>query len=306
MSKKKKEKVKEKKLAFSQKQLLTISIALSLTIAIIFTIFTLQSTDIPFAMNAVIIDQLARDAPNPTFVAEATSILQLRHFSVTYYNDYNESLNVDFFRKLATGNYGIIILRVHSALRVDNSTVDLFTSEEWASGKYPPELVVPGNYSYNPEKFYCAITHEFIRNLEGYFPKSIVVAMGCWSLKPDPKPLLAEAFIRKRAKAYVGWTSVVLPSHTDNDTITFLKRLLIQNKTLEDATSHLEHTYYDPELKQNITTTLTYYPLEMRNLKISDLLAEVRSSKALMLFSDVFPVFTAKVEFLQTKLKFAC
>jgi hypothetical protein len=51
---------------------------------------------------------------------------------------------------------------------------------------------------------------------------------------------------------------------------------------------------------------LTYYPLEMRNLKISDLLAEVRSSKALMLFSDVFPVFIAKVEFLQTKLKFAC
>lgn len=295
MSGKRKEGLKEKGRVLSQRQLIAVSIVLSLTIAIIFTIFALQSADIPFSMNAVIIDQLARDAPNPTFVAEATSILQSRSFSITYYN---ETLDVGFFRKLATGNYGIIILRVHSALRKDNSTVDLFTSEEWTPGEYPPELVVPGNYLYNPEKFYCAITHEFIRNLQGVFPKSIIVAMGCWSLKPDPEPLLAEAFIKKGAKAYVGWTSVVLPSHTDNDTITFLKRLLIQNETLEDATSNLRHTYYDPELKQDVKTSMTFYPFEMRNLKISDLLAEVKGSKALIVFNDVFPVFIVKVEFL--------
>lgn len=299
MSDERKKSLKGKKHVFSQKQLIAVSLAISLTIVIVFTIFALQSSDIPFSMNAVIIDQLAQGAPNPTFVAEATSILQSRNFSVAYYN---ESLNVDFFRKLATGNYGIIILRVHSALRVDNSTVDLFTSEEWASGKYPSELVVPGNYSYQPEKFYCALTHEFIRNLEGYFPKSIVVAMGCWSLKPDPRPLLAEAFIKKGAKAYVGWTSVVLSSHTDNDTITFLERLLIQNKTLEDATAHLKHNYYDPELKQDVNTSMTFYPIEMRNLKISDLLAEVKRSKVLIVFNDVFPVFMVKVEFLRAKL----
>jgi len=300
MAKKKREKEKEKRLEFSQKKVIAISIALSLTIAIAFTIFALQSTDIPFSINAVIIDQLALHEPNPTFVAEATRILQSRNFSVSYYN---ESLHVDFFRKLAISNYGIIILRVHSAMRVDNSTVDLFTSEEWTQNKYPSELVVPGNFSYDPQKFYCAITYHFIEKLDGRFPKSIVIAMGCWSLN---KTFLAEAFVKKGAKAYIGWTNVVLSKHTDNDTITFLERLLIQNKNLMDATTGLEHAYYDPELKQNITTTMTFYPLEMRDLKISDLLAEAKSSKALIVFSDEVSVFIAKVEFLRAKLKFTC
>ena len=300
MAKKKREKEKEKRLEFSQKKVIAISIALSLTIAIAFTIFALQSTDIPFSINAVIIDQLALHEPNPTFVAEATRILQSRNFSVSYYN---ESLDVDFFRKLAISNYGIIILRVHSAMRVDNSTVDLFTSEEWTQNKYPSELVVPGNFSYDPQKFYCAITYHFIEKLDGRFPKSIVIAMGCWSLN---KTFLAEAFVKKGAKVYIGWTNVVLSKHTDNDTITFLERLLIQNKTLMDATTYLEHAYYDPELKQNITTTMTFYPLEMRDLKISDLLAEAKSSKALIVFSDEVSVFIAKVEFLRAKLKFTC
>jgi hypothetical protein len=300
MAKKKRKIEKEKRLEFSQKKLIAISIALSLTIAIAFIIFALQSTDIQFSMNAVIIDQLALHEPNPTFVAEATRILQSRNFSVSYYN---ESLDVDFFRKLAISNYGIIILRVHSAMREDNSTVDLFTSEEWTQNKYPSELVVPGNFSYDPQKFYCAITYHFIEKLDGRFPKSIVIAMGCWSLN---KTFLAEAFVKKGAKVYIGWTNVVLSKHTDNDTITFLERLLIQNKTLMDATTHLEHAYYDPELKQNITTTMTFYPLEMRDLKISDLLAEAKSSKALIVFSDEVSVFIAKVEFLRAKLKFTC
>jgi hypothetical protein len=249
----------------------------------------------------VIIDQLALHEPNPTFVADATSILQSRNFSVAYYN---ESLDVAFFGKLATGNYGIIILRVHSAMREDNSTVDLFTSEEWVSGKYSSELVVPGNYSYDPKKFYCAITYHFIEKLDGRFPKSIVIAMGCWSLN---KTFLAEAFIKKGARAYIGWTDVVLPKDTDNDTITFLNRLLIQNETLEDATRHLEHTYYVQELKQNIMTSMIFYPLEMRKLTISDLLADVKSSHGFMVLNlNVLPVFMARVEFLRVKLKFAC
>lgn len=302
MAKKKRESLKEKRHALSQKQLIAISIALSLTIAVVFTIFALQSTNIPFSLNAVIIDQLARDAPNPTFIENVTTILESRGFSIKYYN-YTQT-NVEFFKGLARSNYGLIILRVHSAMREDNSTVDLFTSEEWVSGRYPPELVVPGNYSYDPRTLYCAITYHFIEKLEGRFPKSIVIAMGCWSLN---KTFLAEAFIKKGAKAYIGWTSVVLPKDTDDDTITFLNRLLIQNNTLEDATAYLEHTYYDPMLKQNVMTSMVFYPLEMRNLTISDLLVDVKSSHGFMALNlGVLSVFMVKVELPQAKLKFTC
>ena len=312
MSKKKKEKVKEKRLVVSQKQLLAISIALSLTIAIIFTIFALQSTEIPFSMNAAIIDQLGESDPsliNYTFVEKAKNLLISHNFTVTYYN---ESLNVNFFRNLTKLNSGIIILRVHSALREDNSTVDLFTSEEFIGGyewERQKGLVVMGQYLYqyaNETKYFCAITHKFIEELEGYFPKSIIIAMGCWSLKPECQQLAA-AFIKKGAKAYIGWTNVVLSKDTDHSTITFLERLLNKNENLVDATKDLKYTYRAQELKQEITTNMTFYPLDMWNLKISDLLAEVKGSKASVVFGlNIFPALFAKVEFLRVKLlKFA-
>lgn len=294
MAKSKEKSLKEKGHRLSQRQLLAVSIALSLTIAIIFAIFALQSSDIPFSKNAIIIDQLAQDEPNATFVAEATRILESRGFSVKCKN---KSLDVDFFKKLAVDNYGIIILRTHSAMREDNSTVDLFTSEEWAPNKYPIDLVVPGNYSRRPEKLYCAITFNFIRSLEGRFPKSIVIAMGCWSLN---KTLLAEAFISKGAKAYVGWTDIIFPDDTDSCTITFLERLLIQNKTLEDAIANLKHTY--PEYGG--ITRMTFHPLEARTLKISDLLADAERSKSLMAISlGIFPFLAVNVETRVKRIK---
>jgi hypothetical protein len=270
----------------------------------VFAIFAFQSANVSFSLNAAIIDQLARDVSNQTFVENVTAILKSRGFNVVRY-DYTDT-DVEFFKELAKGNYGIIILRVHSALRNDSSTVDLFTSEEYVPGRYHQEiengLVVIGNYSYDPTKFYYAITYRFIEKLEGYFPKSIIVAMGCWSLKSGLQHSLAEAFINtKKAKAYIGWTDIIFPSDTDADTITFLEKFLIQNKTLEDSTAGLRHTYYG-----NINTSMQFYPLEARNLKISDLLVEVKSSKISTPFNlNVLSFLIIKVEFLRTKLKIA-
>jgi hypothetical protein len=301
MIKKRKESLNGKKQLLSQKQLIAVSIALAITMAAVFTIFALQSIEISFSLKAAIIDQLGESDPlmvNYTFVENAKNILTNCNFEVTHYS---ESLNVTFFRGLAKLNSGIIILRVHSALRDDNSTVDLFTSEEY-SGKYELEkqqgLVVIGQYLYtNETKYYYAITHKFIENLEGSFPKSIIIAMGCWSLKPECQQL-AKAFIRKGAKAYVGWTSAVLAKDTDQDTITFLERLLIQNNTIKEAVTNLNHTYYDPQLKQEVTTKMEFYPPEEENLRISNLLAEVKSSKSFMASNlDMLPIFIAKDEF---------
>ncbi|MGB9778973.1 MAG: hypothetical protein ACPLW8_06160 [Candidatus Bathyarchaeales archaeon] len=299
---KKKKRVEEKKLAFSQKQLIAASIVLSLIIATALIIFASRLTDVPFSLNAAIIDQLGESDPlmaNYTFVENIENLLKSRGFDVTYYN---ESLDVNFFKGLTKLNSGIIILRVHSALRNDNSTVDLFTSEEYSGGKYKQEkqqdLVVIGQYLYtNETKSYYAITHKFIENLEGSFPKSIVIAMGCWSLKPECRQL-AEAFIKKHAKAYIGWTSAVLSKDTDQDTITFLERLLIQNKTLKDAIADLKHTYYDPKLNQTIVTRMNFYPPSESDLRISTLLAEVKSYESLAALSlDGLIIFMAKVEF---------
>jgi hypothetical protein len=276
MTKKRKAVPKERKQP-SRKKLITISAILIVVIAVGFLISLLlfQGSEVAFSLSAAVIDQLGEEFPNPTFVENVTSILESYGFSVNYHN---ESLDVAFFKGLAKYNYGIIILRVHSALREDNSTVDLFTSEEFVDYKYRRELknglLTVGEYLYAPGKYYFAITSRFIENLEGRFPKSIVIAMGCWSLKPG-REQLANAFLNKGAKAYVGWTDLVTPDDTDKETVKLLK-MLVENKSLNDAVSQT-HRYTYSAGHQTVTTKLRFYPPAAGSLRMSDLVAKAKA-----------------------------
>jgi hypothetical protein len=295
MAKKKKETAQQKTWAPSKKHLVAILIVLTLIITLCSVVFFLflQPSEVAFSLNAAIIDQLGESDPsfsNSTFVESVTNLLKSRNFTVTYYN---KTLDVNFFKRLAEYNYGIIVLRVHSALREDNSTVDLFTSEKYASGKYQWEkdhgLIVMGNYLYRPEEYYFAITSLFINNLVGRFPKSIIIAMGCWSLKPGCEQM-AKAFLDKGAIAYVGWNEIVLPKDTDYETAKFLEKFLGENKTLASAIDLTgSHTYHDPSINITVTSRMDFYPPlpSVGDLKISDLIAEAKGSKTLTAFNNL-------------------
>ena len=298
MAKKKKETAQQKTWMPSKKHLVTILMALTLIIAVCAVVFFLffQQSEVMFSMNAAIIDQLGESDPslsNSTFVEKATNILESRNFTVTYYN---ETLNVDFFKKLAEYNYGILVLRVHSALRENNLTVDLFTSERYVSDKYEWELehglLVRGKYLNRPESYF-AITSLFIDNLAGRFPKSVIIAMGCWSLKPGCEEM-ALAFLNKGAKAYVGWNETVAADDTDCETTVFLEKFLSENETLANAIAFTHsHVYYDPFIQKTVTTRMNFCPVppSIANLTISDLIAEAQNSKALPMF-EYFELFS--------------
>jgi hypothetical protein len=225
-----------------------------------------------FSLKAAIVDQLGEELPNPAFVNNATITLEAYGFNVTYYN---ETIDVDFFKELAKRNYGVIILRAHSALRNDSSAVDLFTSEPYRSGAYSDEqdngLVVKGTLYYTgTPREYFAVTSKFIENLEGAFPKSVVIAMGCWGLKPGLEQTLAGAFVKKGATAFLGWTDLVGYSHSDSETSKLLTNLLVHNKTLDEAVGAAEPDFeYGGQMK--------YFPIGVSGLRISDLVAEVNA-----------------------------
>jgi hypothetical protein len=278
MDNKKKATSKNRRL-LSRKQLILLSITLiSIIVAgSILSFVLLQATK--FSMKAVIYDQLGQDFPNPQFVDNVTSMLSAAGFTVTYYE--SQSVNVTLLSRLAKDDYGIIILRNHSALRIDNSTVDLFTSEEFTLDKYAEKVndgqLSNGSYLWNRDKHYFAVTYNFIDNLEGAFPRSVVVAMGCWSLKPGAEQL-ANAFINKGAEVYIGWTDMVEPSHTDSETIKLLRMLLEGNQTIEDAVYSTEPDYSFPPAR----STMGFYrqTSAVGNLRISDLIAEARNTTA--------------------------
>jgi hypothetical protein len=282
----------------SKKKLITISIIL-ISVIVLAPILYMQfakTSNIPFSLNAAIVDQLGKEFPNPSFVKNATEILETEGFNVTYYN---QTIDVNFYRGLAEGNYGIIILRAHSALREGNSTVDLFTSEEFndsvpaqylAELESQPPLLVRGEFLYRPGTYYFAITSAFIEDLQGVFPKSVVIAMGCWSLKPGLEQTMPKAFIDKGARAYIGWTDLVLPNDTDNETLRLLRMFLNENKTLAEATFQT-HKYLYKSGNTTILSRMNFYPESASNLKISELITKARTTSALIAFDSATVTF---------------
>ncbi len=292
MSKTKKESnpQQQKKSAPSKKQWIAISIILLLVIVSVsvLSIMFLQPAPVPFSLNAAIVDQLAEDFPNPSFAQNVTKLLKDYGFNVTYQN----KTDVDFFRQLAKLNCGIMILRAHSALRNDNSTVDLFTSEPFDSSKHVEDqnsgLVVNGTLNYNGvEEAYFAITSQFIERLEGNFPKSIIISMGCWSLN-STREQVAAAFQGRGAKAYIGWTYLVGGTHSDEATIQFVTRLIENKTTLEEATRDLWDTTYGSKMD--------VYPTSAKDLRLSDLTAETKLNTASMSRLSALNFFTVALD----------
>lgn len=242
-----------------------------------------------FSLTAAIIDQLGTDFPNPSFVSDVTRTMEDHGFNVTYYN---QTLNVAFFSNLASSNYGLIILREHSALRSDNSTVDLLTSEKYDESSAPKHasqlnsgLLTVGEFYYKPGEQFFALSSLFIENLAGRFPNSIIIAMGCQSLKQGCEQI-AQAFLDKGAKAFIGWSDIVIPRDTDAETLNLLHMLLNENMTIDESVSSTNPHAYSGQPFPNSTYTTTvisrmrFYPQSNGNLTISQLIAQSKPPTA--------------------------
>jgi len=283
-----------KKKRIPNKRLLVLSVGLSAIIIFGFIAYKMffQNQETKFSLKAAIVDQLSEHFPNPAFITRATNLLTNAGFNVSYFS--SENITVPFYRELVEDAYGIIIFRAHSAIRVNATIVDLFTSEKYRQGAYPEysDLLSIAKYlvSWLPgaNQSYFAVTPSFIEKF-GHFPHSIIIAMGCSSLKVNCYGM-AQAFIDKGAKAYVGWSETVLPDDTDYETAKFLEKFLDENKTLASAIDIPgSHTYHDPSTNITVTSRMDFYPplLSVGDLKISDLIAEAKGSKTLTAFNNL-------------------
>jgi hypothetical protein len=112
--------------------------------------------------------------------------------------------------------------------------------------------------------------------------------MGCSSLRADCYEM-AQAFVDRGAKAYVGWNETVLPEDTDDETARFLEKFLSENDTLSRSVEITKpHTYYDPNRNTTVTTGMDFYPAlpAVEDLRIPDLIAEAENS-TLMSFGNL-------------------
>jgi hypothetical protein len=90
--------------------------------------------------------------------------------------------------------------------------------------------------------------------MKGTFQNTTVIMMGCEGLNNTK---MAEAFIEKEAKVYIGWTSSVSASYTEQATAHLLQHLIAEKQTIRQA---VDNTIEEVGPDQTYNSQLIYYP----------------------------------------------
>jgi hypothetical protein len=180
--------------------------------------------------KALIIDQLALNYPDPSFITNVTQALVNGGYSVTYSGPSTNAVNM--FRQLPSQGYNLIIIRAHQG-----SGQAIITSQPYSPSLYESDQESGALAAADVEggPLYFAITPRFVSNdMQGTFPGTTVIVMGCAALQGTQD--LAVAFLDKGANFFVGWDGSVTIIHTDISTVN-LVQLLSNGKGVPDATS---------------------------------------------------------------------
>jgi hypothetical protein len=180
-----------------------------------------------------------------------------------YYAGSLSSVDVTFYRLLPQQAFKIIIIRSHTAMQNSTGTLAIFTSEQWDDEKVSATYLTDAlndriaRVRVTPNSTaYFGITPNFVKAMNGNFQDAIIIMMGCQSLTNTK---MAEAFIEKGAKAYIGWTGLVSADHTDAATQQLLKHLIVEKKTIATAiTEVLTEVGEDP----TYGSTMSFYPTQ--------------------------------------------
>jgi hypothetical protein len=189
-------------------------------------------------LRAVIVDQLSSLQENETFITNVTKELEDYGFEVDLYQ--GDDIKVDFYRKLPTHGYKLVIFRAHSGLLEEDEEIvmqtTLFTNEVYRWFRYYKEqmddqLVMARIGEGHPMVF--GIPPKFIsESMEGKFDDTVVIMMGCSGLFLKD---LAEAFVDKDASVYIAWNGTVELYYVDEATPYLIRQLCSGNLTIEEA-----------------------------------------------------------------------
>lgn len=191
-------------------------------------------------LRAVVVDALSVEYPNAAFTEDVGDVLGQAGLMVDFF--LGSAVTVDFLKNLGA-DYKVVILRLHSAVSVQNELY-LFTAEPFSSDKYVQERsfgLVKEAYPIECNQSFFAVNWGFVKRLmTGRFNDSIVIAMGCDS---GVDQMLASEFIDQGAVAFVGWSGQILLSHSDRTTLQLLKNLYVEklgvSAAVENANSEV-------------------------------------------------------------------
>ena len=197
-----------------------------LPIAISYTRVQTDSS-LPDGTDVLIVDDLGL----PNEYRMPTSITDLIKSSRTQV-EYVSGLTIEQFSSLASLDYRLIILRVHSG--PDAISMD----QKYTSSAYVPQQLRNEVSAFRLDSGTIAftVTPMFVQNdMNGIFRhRAIIMIEGCGALGDAG---LAQAFLGRGAAALVGWDKPVTLSQADQVTERVLEKFLLYGRTLGNSVS---------------------------------------------------------------------
>ena len=193
--------------------------------------------------TALIYDSLYREYPNETLIAELVSLLENNGYQVYVYQGINATLDP----LVSLHRFDLIIIRAHGAYNDDperplgsyiytglryeeaKALYDGYIDENLENGLLALAVIPPPGVQLNETILktlpkYVAVSPEYLEQHLGSFKNdTIIVAAGCYTSNDS---ILANVFLDKGAKAFIGWKGEVTQSYMDRVTLELVKLLL--------------------------------------------------------------------------------
>lgn len=227
--------------------------------------------------RAAIVDQLyGFGYSNPYFIESATDALRDAGFEVDLYQG-KDVTTVATYKKILSESYALVIFRAHSGLiqtEGEPMRTSIFTSEDFSAGPFSCSSDVAGGRLVKArvaegDPFYFAITADFVKAHMSGLKNSVVILSGCSGLSPYNTDM-AEAFIGKGARAYLGWDGSVDLDYVDRASLAFIEAFCQGDCTLAEAVDEAMHKVgEDPRWGSR----LGYFPDMAATTTVADVVA---------------------------------
>lgn len=194
--------------------------------------------------HALIVDALAADRPNPSFIDSAISSLEEGGYKVDLLT--GENVTVDTLKSIDAG-YDVVVFRVHS--EAFKNQVFLFTAEPYSDYKHLQEQmmfeVTGASPGWSGDPVFAVGLNFMERHWRGKFNGSLILMMGCRGFYNGSdiegqkglgaSYLTTKWFIQQGASGYVGWDGLVDLEHTDKAISLLLRYMFTEGRGLDDV-----------------------------------------------------------------------
>jgi len=193
--------------------------------------------------RAAIIDGIGFTRPNPSFIKGVREVLEGAGLRVDIYEGKN--VTIDLLRRI--GGYGLLILRLHSAIDSKYGFLYLFSAERFSETEYEARFgeerrtgAVREGITFEGEAYFTLRADLLGYMNQGGLNGSIIILMGCNGTNSEHA---MSRLFERGVKAIIAWDGYVDLNHTDEITLKLIEAIYKKGLSLEEAVNKIMDEY---------------------------------------------------------------